>query len=213
MECLRRAAHARRPGLVPTPVSEIAAVAVTALAGRFAVAALVEDVISNSSVAFFSSETVLPRAAPGALVLALLAAGVAAVLTLDAVWTLLPPRGRLWPYRLASPSPPRSCCCSCPSAASRAWRGRSRSWPSPGARAPSREPHLVRGPVALRAAVVPLGASLALFPALQARTHEATIWARHRERRRRNCLQHLMRVWVCLVTLELRIKVLAWQGL
>ena len=168
---LRRWARAR--ALAPGPAwRTLGAAAAVALGARAALAGLVADLVENSNVEFFPPESVLPSAAPLTLLAALLGAGIAAVLLVEAVWYLLPPAEPL--------TVPRAAIAAIGLAAVAAPLG-------------PESPHMValalvaiggfavalaataaRAGVAVRAAAVPLGAAVGLFGPLEAQMHAAT---------------------------------------
>jgi len=168
---LRRWARARALAAGPA-WRTLGAAAAVALGARAALAELVRDLVENSNVELFPAESVLPHAAPLALLAALLGAGIAAVLLVEAVWYLLP---------LLEPlSAPRAAIAAIGLAAVAAPLG-------------PESPHMValalvavggfavalaavaaHSGIAVRAAAVPLGAAVGLFGPLEARMHEAT---------------------------------------
>jgi signal transduction histidine kinase len=95
---LRRAAQAGAPRAGPA-WRTLAASSAAALACRWALSRLVADVVENSTVEFLAPDTILPRAAPALLLASLLGAAVAAVLVVDAAWAWFPPAEKLSPAR------------------------------------------------------------------------------------------------------------------
>lgn len=87
---LRRAAQCSRVRAT-SPWPGAAAALAVALACGVALRGLVEDVVANSTVEFFTDVSVLPYPASAALVGALVAAGIATVLVIAAAWTWLGP--------------------------------------------------------------------------------------------------------------------------
>jgi signal transduction histidine kinase len=169
--CLRRAARDGPMRRGPFGRTLVAAV-VAALACRAAMAWLVGDVVENSTVEFFSAETILPGAAAATLLAAVLAAGVAAAFVVEAAWTLVPPAER--------PSTPRALAATLVVAASLAR-------PAGGAphavalavaalagTAAALAPSLLDAGTVARAAAAPLGVAVALFAPLAGELHRAT---------------------------------------
>jgi signal transduction histidine kinase len=144
----------------------------TALACRLALGSLVGDVVADSTVEFFSPDTILPRLASSLLLASLLGAAVAAVFLVEAAWTVAPPAESLSPARAAGASiviamtlAPLST--DAPHAVSLAIVG------VVGFGAALAAGIHGAGP-AVRAAVVPLGAAVALFAPLETELHRTT---------------------------------------
>lgn len=162
-------ARTREPGPAWRTLGAAAAVA---LAARFALDALVCNVVENSNVQFFPAESVLPHPAPLALLAALLGAGVAAVLLVEAAWLLLPPAEAL--------SVPRTTIAALLLAAVAAPLGPSSphavalALVAVGGFAAAISSVATQSGIAVRAAAVPLGVAVGLFCPLEAQLHEAT---------------------------------------
>ncbi len=89
--CVRRALLASPAARRSSPVVALAATLATAIACRGALHWLIDDVVRNSTVAFFPDDSVLPRPASAALLTSLFAAGAAAVILVVGVWRRLAP--------------------------------------------------------------------------------------------------------------------------
>ncbi len=87
--CLAAACHAHRRPLSPRAFAMIWIV--VACAARWSLSTLIEHVVWNSTVRFLSHQTVLPPTGALPLFVALTAAGIAAVATLDGVWHCMAP--------------------------------------------------------------------------------------------------------------------------
>jgi len=168
---LRRAARdgpARRGPFWRT----LAAAGVAALACRAALAWLVGDVVANSTVEFFSAESILPGAAAATLLGAVLAAGVAAVFLVEAAWTLVPPAER--------PTTPRALAATLFVAAALAPlapgapHGFGLAVAAVAGFAAALAPSLLDAGTVARAAAAPLGVAIALFAPLAGELHAAT---------------------------------------
>ncbi len=149
-----------------------ATTAAAAVASSLVVAPVVAAVVKYSRVEFFPVSSVLPGIAAAALLAALLACGVAAVLLVDAVWRLARPAEPLTGPKavvfvvalgaLALPLAPAGAAYA-PGLALVGVAGAAAAFAS----------LMLGGGAAVRAAVVPLGVTLALFAPLERHLHAA----------------------------------------
>jgi signal transduction histidine kinase len=176
--CLRRAARARPARRGPF-WRALAAACVAALACRAALAWLVGDVVENSTVEFFSADTILPGASAATLLAAVLAAGVAAVLLVETAWALFPPADR--------PTTPRALGATLLVAAALAPlalgapHAVALAVAAIAGFAAAAAPCLLDAGTVARAAAAPLGVAVALFAPLAGELHEATKQAAKQE--------------------------------